>query len=141
VSHPERSFGALITVENTVGRLHEVRFVMPVSLDDITMLASELSRSMAKGKIIAVSDLRGCGVLPPEVFEALLRMVRIDNRGIERSAVLLPPHAISQMQFERLVREAGNPARRTFRDVPTLCAWLAETLTATEQHALRRFLG
>jgi hypothetical protein len=42
--------------------------------------------------------------------------------------------------MERLVREAANPARRTFRAEHELEHWLSETLTPDERTALSVFL-
>ncbi|MEO1170622.1 MAG: hypothetical protein AAFX94_01020, partial [Myxococcota bacterium] len=36
------------------------------------------------------------------------------------------------LQMERVIREAGSPQRKTFRDFPALRQWLAPVLTPDE---------
>jgi hypothetical protein len=93
------------------------------------------------GESVICADWRGAVVLPPTVCDALLELLRQGNRHFIRSAILLPPEdAVFSLQVERLCREAGNPARRTFRDVKLLLAWLREILTPLESARAAKFI-
>jgi hypothetical protein len=132
----------MISIENRIGRLAEVRLANPVSLDEIKTLGADLKRAMSvHGKIAIVADLYRCSVFPPAIYDAFVSLLKGDNPGIERSAYLLADSAVFTLQLERMVRDAGNPARRTFRDRAALLAWLGEVLREDEKSAAERFLG
>jgi hypothetical protein len=132
----------MITTENRAGRLVEVRLASPVSLDEIGRLGRELKRAMLTHRKIAVAaDLSKCTVFPPEIYEAFVSLLRSDNPGIERSAYLLADSAVFTLQLERMVKDAANPVRRTFRDRAALRAWLGQVLTSVEQGAVDQFLA
>jgi hypothetical protein len=67
-------------------------------------------------------------------------MMRADNPAVERNALLVAPRTVMGLQLERMVREAGHPGRRVFRDAPSLLVWLGEVLTVEEHTELQRFL-
>lgn len=93
------------------------------------------------GDSVICADWRQALVLPPSAGDALLELLRQGNRHFIRSAVLLAPeNAIFSLQVERLCREAGNPARRTFRDVKPFLAWLREVLTPLESARAAEFI-
>jgi hypothetical protein len=132
----------MVTLENRVGRLAEVRLAMPVSLDEIRQLGSDIKRVMlAHGKVAVIADLVRCTVFPPQIYDAFVSLLKSDNPGIDRSAYLLADSAMFALQLERMVKEAGNPARRTFRDRTALLAWVGEVLDKEEKSAAERFLG
>jgi hypothetical protein len=97
--------------------------------------------SIARESVIC-ADWRGALVLPPAASDALLELLRQGNGFFERSAVLLPAEdATFGLQVERLVREAQNRARRTFRAATPLLDWLGEVLTPAERKRAAEFIA
>jgi hypothetical protein len=92
-------------------------------------------------RVVFVADMRGLQVLPPEVHEGIGRMFRLDNMVLERSACLCGGASPVTRQFETLIDEAKNPARKAFRLTAELQAWLQPVLDEAEQAALSRFLA
>jgi hypothetical protein len=97
--------------------------------------------SKAKPAVIC-ADWRQASLVSPAVAEVMSSMLRGANPLIARSAILLAvEHAMFNLQTERLVREAGNPNRRTFRQPGEMLAWLGQVLAPAEHEAAQRFLG
>jgi hypothetical protein len=68
-------------------------------------------------------------------------MLRADNPLVERTAYLLSDSQQTlAMQVERIMREANNPVRRTFRRTDELLPWLNEVLTPAEAARAQAFL-
>lgn len=131
-------------IECRVGRLIETRLEWLNTASDLNLVEEALIRAFGQAGASAVicSDWRGIEVFSPEVGEALIELLRRDNVRIERSALLLSPGgAIFNLQVERLLREAGNPARRAFRNVDHLLAWLGEVLSPEETQSARQWFG
>jgi hypothetical protein len=133
----------MYSVERRVGRLVEVR------VRDITTLA-EVEAFIARifavlgpttDRVVFCVDAVGMNVLDGEGSDRFLAAFRRDNPRFIRSAILLTTsRATFGLQVSRMVREAGNPARRTFHDRSALTAWLGEVLDAPEQARLEAFL-
>jgi hypothetical protein len=93
------------------------------------------------GPTVFCTDVRSAQVLPEEVAGRIVSLMRRLNAQLLRTAILLPPlGATVGLQFDRIVREAGSPSRRTFRDSHRAAHWLAEILTRDEQAGLSTFL-
>src|SRR6185369_8649925 len=109
-----------------VGRLLEARLVSPVSLEDLEEAHQRLERLFGAHpeKLVLVADYRRATVFTPEVADRLLQIFRSFNHRIERSGALVSAGAVFSMQIERLVANANNPARRTFRDPFEMKAFL-----------------
>ncbi|UJR84767.1 hypothetical protein [Sandaracinus amylolyticus] len=133
----------MITVENNVGRLIEVRQTGRITMEDIRQSGPIFGRILAgiRGKVVMCTDWRGMRVLAPDVASSLRAIIRADNDRVERQAVLLDPSAIIGIQLERLLREGGNMDRAAFESVGTMEQWLAPSLTPAEQAQARKFLG
>lgn len=135
----------MFRVENNSGKLIEIQVSGLRDLDEMHAFRDEVLHAVenvrgAKGAVVVV-DLRLPRVFSPEVATSLENMLKRANPRIQRSAVLLAQeHAVFSLQLERLIREAQNPSRRTFRDVEPLREWLSEVLTPAEQSRLDRFL-
>src|SRR5262249_32021431 len=89
---------------------------------------------------VACADLRQAAVFTQDVVQGLIDLLRSDNPRIMRSGLIVSTGAVFSMQVERIVRAAGNPNRRTFRDAREGVTWLSEVLNATERVALQRFV-
>ena len=131
----------MIRTNRHVGRLIEVRFVSPISDDDLTQWAT--MRLQMRGDVterLVCMDVTRMSVLPPAISERLLEGLRAPTPGLIRRAFLLPPkRGVVALQIERLSREALVPTR-AFVDRAGLIAWLCETATPEEAARLRAFL-
>jgi hypothetical protein len=94
------------------------------------------------GPVVVCADWRFADIVAPEVTPVITSMLVGVAHRIERSAIALAKqHATFNLQAERVVREAGNPARRTFRDTEQMLAWVGEVTTPQEHVAMRAFLA
>ncbi len=131
-------------VQNTVGRLVEVRVRTLRTPEDVAALGGAMQRVVRpiEGAIVICADYRETTVLSQAVADAFLAMLGTYNPRIERSGMLLSAqHATFNLQLERIVREAGYPARRTFRVARELSAWLGEVLGPGERARVSTFVG
>jgi hypothetical protein len=88
------------------------------------------------------ADWRSGTILLQPVAAVLIEMFRHANPNLRRAAILLPDTSPTfAMQAERMVREANNPDRRTFRDPKEHLAWFAEIATPEELLAATRFVN
>ena len=131
------------TLEIREGRLLEGRIRSPIAPPDVRAFMERL-RFLLGGlngrKVAIVTELLQADVFPADVANAFLSVMKTDNPLVERSAFLIGESAMFGMQVEKLIREAGHPARRTFRDATALEAWLGEILGPSERARLKAFL-
>jgi hypothetical protein len=132
----------MFTAERKVGRLVEVRLGGVIRQDEFDegMVNFRALVNNSNSRKVLCADLRPVRILVPEVAEALLEAMRRDNPVLDRSAILVSDSALFSLQMERLVREARNPNRRTFRDEAGLVDWVSEVLTQTERRRAIEFL-
>ena len=133
----------MMLAEMRVGRLLEVRAVLPIRLEDLPALSATMKAiyDRAPRLVVAILDARNYGLEPPEAAEHFVETIRRDNPRIERSAFLIEAdQSLLGLQLERVIREAGNPNRRLFRDVAAAVAFLRPSLTIEESARLDAFL-
>lgn len=132
------------TLEIREGRLLEGRIRSPIAPPDVRAFMERL-RALLGGlggrKVVIVTELLQADVFPPEVATAFLTVMKADNPLVERSGFLIGASAAFGIQVEKLIREAGHPNRRTFRDPAALEAWLGDALGPAEKTRLKAFLG
>lgn len=133
----------MYTVENHVGRLMEVRVESTATLQDVQTLSSKVYALLARmdGPAVFCSDFRTANALPSDVADRFANAYRVANAKVLRTAVLVVPTSVFRLQFERIVREAGSPARRVFQDGAAAESWLGEVLTDEEKRRLREFVA
>ncbi len=85
-------------------------------------------------------DCRAVEMFAPDIAEALINLMRADNPKIRRTAIWIAPRALFSLQIERMLREAGNPARRAFLDEERLFDWLGEVLDEEDCDSIRQCL-
>jgi len=137
---PRRKF----TADCVVGRLVEAQFESLPAVEDVSAFQTAMGTAFAKAGpgAIVCADWRSADLLAPQVAEALIELLKRGNRHLDRSAILLSEtHATFSLQVERLVRQATNPARRTFRSPNRMLIWLAEVLRPDELFRAQSFLG
>ena len=114
-----------------------------MTLEDVQRMARRARSLMLarNDRFVCCVDMRRLTVLSPAVSEAMLGNLKARGDRIDRTGVLLPESSPTlAMQIERLHREAGNPARRTFRRSDELVAFVGEALDAAECVRLATFL-
>jgi hypothetical protein len=135
---------AMMRAHMSVGRLLEVRALMPVKLEEIPALAQAMKEIFERtpGQVVAILDARDYGVEPPEAAAHFASTLKRDNPRIERSAFLIgADQAVMGLQLERIIREAGNPNRRLFRSLDEAVAFLEPVLMLDERLRLKAFLA
>jgi hypothetical protein len=133
----------MMRVEMRVGRLLEVRAYLPIRVEEIPKLVKTLAAiyERAPRLVVAILDARAYGVEPPETVKFFIEAIKRDNPRIERSAFLIEQgQNLLGLQLDRVIREAGNPNRRLFRDVPAATAFLSPSLNEEERTRLDTFL-
>jgi hypothetical protein len=130
-------------IENFVGRLIEVRVETPVAPEELEAFGRRLRAVLAPHAfpVAFCVDLRGARLFPPEVSDGFVALMRADNPRLDRSAFLVSESALFSLQVERMIREAGSPKRRTFREAAELSTWLGETLSPEEKARLVAYLS
>ena len=92
-------------------------------------------------RAVICADWRAIDVFGPEVAEAVVDMLVETNAKVLHSAILLEPRkATFNLQVERVMRNAKNSARRSFRDTRKMVDWLAEILEPNELKCAKDFL-
>lgn len=131
-------------VRHIAGKLLGIRTGEPRTLAEWLSLAGSFRRvaDEVPGPIVVCADLRRLQWMSEEVASALLVGCVQLNPRILRSALMLPGNVPTlRLQLERLLRQAGNPARRLCLDSAEVKAWLTSSLSAAEQRGLAEFLA
>lgn len=133
----------MFTVELKSGRLITIKITAPFGLEDLQSFVERVAAvlTVAPPLIVTCMDLRSSSILAPDIADGLISLMRKDNPRIERTALVMGDNALVNLQVTRMIREAGNPGRRTFHDAEAAEAWLVEALSPTEQAALHAFLN
>lgn len=123
------------SVQSSVGGLLEMRAGRLECVDDLLAFHDAIARAARRSEAPSVvfADYRSGSPFPQDVGDAWCRCMRKDNGRISASGILLDPmnHTFN-LQFERVVRCAGNPARRVFHEASELRDWLSLATTADE---------
>jgi hypothetical protein len=132
----------MFTLDIRQGRLLEARISSPIALPEVAAFGKRLVQLLTptRGQVVICTDIRRANVFPPEVADAFVGLMKSDNPRLERSAFLVGESAMFGLQVERMLRDAGNPARKSFRDRAVLAAWLGELLDAKERARLAQYL-
>ena len=134
---------AKFSAECRVGRLVEARLDWLNTPDEVAEFVRAMQAAFAKAGPTSVicADWRAASVMPPDVGDALIGLLRRGNKHFTRSAVLLSgTSGTLNLQVERLFREAGNEHRRAFKATPPMLQWIAEVLTPGELQRAADFL-
>ena len=127
---------------NVVGRLVEVRFASPLTLEEVRLFVGEhhaIIKKLAR-KYVGVVDLLQADVFPVPVAEALIQLLSAVSPQLERTAFLIRDSALFALQVERVIRSSNHPDRRVFREPGALQEWLGEVLDVQEQARLAQFV-
>lgn len=129
-------------IQRSIRRLVEIRIWSPVSLEETIpwSKAHDHLIDTIRGPYICFVDLRDAPVFPQPVVEGYVKTMKNEQRLL-RTGTLLPASPTLGMQIQRMIKEAKNPARRTFRDPSELVTWMAEVLDEAERARLRTLAG
>ncbi len=130
-------------VENRVGRLVTTRLCSMHDLRQVAQVQLAMSRILEKvgHRAVICADWRAIDIFAPEIAEGVVNMLAVTNLKVEQSAILLEPQkATFNLQAERVIRDARNPARKSFRDPDKLLDWLAMLLEPGEVQNAKEFL-
>jgi hypothetical protein len=126
------------------GRIVEInlrRLAVSADVEALRAQVSALIRQAGPGAVIC-ADHRFASPLSAEIADGFSRAIRAGNGQIVRGGLLLEPtNAMYNLQVERVVHCAGNPALRLFTDIDELRDWVGEVLTETEREALRELFS
>jgi hypothetical protein len=133
----------MIKLNNTVGRLITVTLASPITIDEVAAFQQELKQTIVKigKKVVIAGDLRELKIVPPEVGEGLVGLMKADNPHLERSAHLIGESVMTGMQVGRLLEQANSDARKAFKTPAEVSDFLGEVLGADEKAALDKFYG
>ena len=132
----------MFTLNLHQGRLLEGRIWSPVALPEVSAFARRFFELVGPlpGQVVICMDVRRTHVMPPEVAQSFVGVMKSDNPRVLRSGYLISDSATFALQLERMMRDGGNPARRAFRETADLAHWLGEQLDARERARLAEFL-
>ena len=130
------------SIQNIAGRLVEVRVTPPLTLDEIKQFVAEHKAVVSRipDRYVGVVDLRRADVFPSEVAAALIQLLSQMADRVERTAFLIGESAVFALQIERVIRNAANPNRKSFREPGPLKEWLGEILKDGERLRLDGFV-
>lgn len=128
--------------QNIAGRLVEVSVTPPLTLDEIKQFVTEHKATISRipDRYVGVVDLHRVNVFPPQVADALIQLLSQMADRVERTAFLIGESAVFALQIERVIRDAANPNRKSFREPGPLKEWLGEVLNEGERFRLDGFL-
>lgn len=124
-----------------MGRLVEIRIWSPVSASEAAAWARDHDAVIdrVRGSYVCFVDLADATVFPPDAVDAYVSTMRNEPR-LQRTGTLLPASPTACLQIERMIREAGNPERKTFRELLALGVWLGQVLDVAERARLAELL-
>ena len=108
----------------------------------IAMMVERASALPADQRYVVAADWRHVIVMSPETAARARAMLSKSNARVERSSILThSDQSLTNLQIQRLVREAENANRRHFVSAREQYLWLSEVLTREESARLAEFLG
>jgi hypothetical protein len=131
-------------VECRVGRLIVTRLSVLRDPKEVGRVQLAIKRAIeeTRNKAVICSDWRSIDIFAPAVADAVLEMLNVTNREVLRGGILMNAEkATFSLQVERVLRDAGNPGRKCFREKGSLLHWLGASLDTAEVEAARSFLN
>jgi hypothetical protein len=131
-----------------VGRLVELRLFGDSSVAEEIQFERDAKACIAActrrvGRpVVICTDLRASHLFRPAFSERVVESMRATSGSVERSGMLGNGSALFDLQFDRMIKEAGSHTqRRMFAQPEMLTAWLDELLDAYERTRVREFLA
>lgn len=133
----------MMTVENRVGKLAEVIYRPPMSIEELSAFVAAVRATVEKasGPLAFVCDWRAVDRFEPTFVDTIVWTMRRDNPRILANAVLVAPrNKLFHDQVAGLLREAKKPERQVFRSRRELARFLDPYLTPEERARRDQFL-
>jgi hypothetical protein len=133
----------MMTVRRSVGRLAEVLFRPPMSVEELSAFVAGVRGEVqrAKDSLVFVCDWRTVERFESTFSDTIVWTMRRDNPRIAANGVLVGESNLALFeQVEKVLREAKNPNRKVFRARADLAAFLDPLLTAPERTRRDAFL-
>jgi hypothetical protein len=130
-------------VRRTVGKLAEVIFRQPMSVEELSSFVSQV-RGMVQASeepLAFVCDWRDVDRFDPTFADTIVWTMRRDNPRILTNGVLVAGRNVALYeQVEQVLRESRKPERQVFRHRADLAAFLDPRLTREERRRRDQFL-
>ena len=136
--------GARSLARNRVGRIVEVRVGALSNVADVHVIDTHVALALRRAGpgAILCADYRRVSPVSGEVADAWAHRMRMANKRILGAMIVLDPtNAMFNLQVARVVRCAGNPARRLVTGLGEMQAWLGDSLSVAEWRAIETFLA
>lgn len=133
----------MITIDNKVGRLVELRQTGKVTIEEIQASFPRFEEILAKigGPAVFATDWRGMRLMDRTTSDFLLDIMRSDE-GVAAQVIITDESALMGLQIRRLFRECGGGQHRTVYDnVARAEQFLRPHLTPAELGAFRSFVA
>jgi hypothetical protein len=130
-------------MSRNIGRLCEIRYGA-LELGEMSLYRTRFTSMLQDaphGKLVFVSDVRGCNSVSAQVEEQGVSLMRAVTPRIERAAMLVSPRTIFGMQLLRATMLTDSHVRRVFNNTTELEQWLHDVLDVAERYRLREFLN
>jgi hypothetical protein len=134
----------MMTVSQHVGRLCEVRFQSPVTIEKVTNFTFAIRPLVAAAArpLVFCCDWRGVANLADDIADTLVWILRRDDPKIECNAILVSETNLAvQQQAQKIVTEARHARRTVFTEFAALRAHVDPLLEAPERRRLDAFLS
>ncbi len=132
----------MMTVAQRVGKLAEVRYVPPLTMDELVHFMADVRALVERAPIPLVfcCDWRQVESFDTTFADTIVWIMRRDNPRIAGNGVVVRSERL-YVQVEHILKDANNPRRAVFRDVPSLNAWLDPQLSPAERRRRDEFLA
>ena len=132
----------VITIDNKVGRLVELRQTGKVTIADLHASFPRFQEIMAKhsGPVVLATDWRGMRLLDRETSDFLLDIMKSDE-GVHAQVVITDESALMGLQIRRLFQAGGGKHRAVYDDLERAERFLKGHVTAAELAAFRSFIA
>ena len=134
----------MMTVRRNVGRLAEVIYVPPLSVEQLSAFVAAVRAEVegAKQPLVFVCDWRWINRFDSTYADTIVWTMRRDNPRVAANGVLVSESNLALFdQVEKVLREAKNPNRKVFRSRLDVAAFLDPLLTAAERERRDAFLN
>lgn len=132
----------MITIDNKVGRLIEIRQTGRITIPDVHASFPRFQEIMAtqSGPVVLATDWRGMKLMDRETSDFLLEIMKSDE-GVHAQVVITDASALMGLQIRRLFQAGGGKHRAVHDDLERAERFLKGHLTPAELAAFRTFIA
>jgi hypothetical protein len=133
----------MMSLRNGVGRLAEVSYRPPLTIEELSIFVADVRALVEKATepLVFVCDWRAVDRFELTFADTIVWTMRRDNPKVAANAVLVARSNRALFdQVSQVLREAHKPERRVFQDRAPLALFLDAYLTADEKLRRDEFL-